>query len=324
MMRRAPLSRRIASLGVFAGTLFALPASAGDGVAVAESLFQQGRELMQSGRVEQACEKFAESQRLDPGLGTLLNLASCNEALGKLATAWGQYRQALAEAAQSHALERRRFAKQRVDALEPRLPRLVVEVPKTARAQQLQITLDGVVLGDAAWGVPTPVDPGARIIQVSAPGRRTWTRRLELREGQRAHAKVPALELAPPPPRNTDSGAAGAGAESLLAWSALGLGGASLGIGAFFGIRGLQRNGQSQDLCPTATTCSPRGAELSSQATADARIANWTLGAGALFVATGVVLLLTGQGDDEVEPPASGWMLAPSVAGAAMSYRGVW
>ena len=64
--------------------------------AAAESLFSDARRLMQAGDYEQACPKLEASRRLEPGLGTTLNLGDCYEKLGRTASAWGEFRGAAA------------------------------------------------------------------------------------------------------------------------------------------------------------------------------------------------------------------------------------
>lgn len=59
--------------------------------ALAESLFREGKRLSGERKFADACPKFAESYKLDPGLGTLLNLAICHESEGKPATAWAEF-----------------------------------------------------------------------------------------------------------------------------------------------------------------------------------------------------------------------------------------
>src|SRR5678816_2011124 len=91
------------------------PASAGaqsDRKALAEALFQDGRELLAQGKTQEACVKFASSQHVEPKLGTLLNLAACHEAEGKTASAWAEFTEAAVQAERSNQSERQEFALQ--------------------------------------------------------------------------------------------------------------------------------------------------------------------------------------------------------------------
>jgi hypothetical protein len=71
---------------VMLGLSFVTRAASADSAA-AEALFREGRDAAKHGDLETACADFAESQRLDPAPGTLLNLAECEEKLGRVASA---------------------------------------------------------------------------------------------------------------------------------------------------------------------------------------------------------------------------------------------
>src|ERR1700681_1794781 len=70
-----------------------------DSAAAAESLFNDAREAMAKKNFNQACAKFQESNRLDPAVGTLFNLANCEEQRGRLATAWTLFQQVIGKLA---------------------------------------------------------------------------------------------------------------------------------------------------------------------------------------------------------------------------------
>src|SRR4051794_31380703 len=107
------------------GLLLAAPAfSQARDAATAEALFRQGREAMDAKDFRTACPKFGESQRLDPAAGTLMNWASCEEQLGKIASAWQRWKEALDALPAKD--DRIAFAQQRITEIEKKLPRLTV------------------------------------------------------------------------------------------------------------------------------------------------------------------------------------------------------
>jgi hypothetical protein len=195
-MRRA----RLAAAFVAACTLASSSAfaqSSTDAV-LAETLYRQGRELMAQGKAAEACPKFAESQRLDPATGTLLNLAACYETVGRLASAWLAYTEAVVAARRDDRADRVRFAEERIALLEPKLSHVTVVVSPEADVEGLEVRLNGGLLGSASRGVPTPVDPGTYRIEASAPGRKPWSQQLTIgKDATKLTATVPALEPAP-------------------------------------------------------------------------------------------------------------------------------
>jgi hypothetical protein len=167
--------------------------------AIAATLFNEGRQLMGEEKYELACAKFEQSHRLDPGGGTVLNLAICREKQGKTMSAWAAYREAVALARRDGRSDRETLGLEGIGRLEPGLSRVTVNV--TGRTPGLAVTLDQVVIGEAAYGTPLPVDPGEHAMRASAAGYEPWQGSFRIGpSGDRQEVTVPALRLAPPPP----------------------------------------------------------------------------------------------------------------------------
>ena len=173
---------------------------------VAQSLFEQARELMAKNEHAKACPMLVESQRLDPGGGTLLNLALCYEGEGKLATAQLALNDAMSQAAKDGRADRETLAREHLAAIAPRVPKLTLLAP-THPPRGLVLELDGIAMSAATSGVPLPVDPGPHEVRLSAPGYAPWTATPKLREGESQRVQLPDLARAassdapPPPPR---------------------------------------------------------------------------------------------------------------------------
>jgi hypothetical protein len=172
-----------------------------------QRLFEEGRALMLDGNFAEACPRLAESQRLAPHLVTLLNVGVCHEKLGKVATAWVDFQQALTSARTEGDQERARFAQTRLDAIGPRVPWLVISAPAESRPDGLEVTLDGAALDTFALGKEIPVDPGHHVLAARAPKHKPIEGSLELAEGDHKTWALPQLEreeekhdvIAPPP-----------------------------------------------------------------------------------------------------------------------------
>ncbi|HEY8086802.1 MAG TPA: hypothetical protein VIF09_03135, partial [Polyangiaceae bacterium] len=207
MRRRAAL---LAAPCILLATVVASPAraqapppapqqpAATDTRALAEMLFFTGRGLMEAGRYAEACAKLNESYRLDAAAGTLLNLAVCNEKIGKVASAWGEFRDAAAEARRMNRPDREQLATERIKVIEPELPFLAVSVPPLVRTVRgFEITRNGIPLTSAAWDTELPVDPGDVEVLERAPGYKPKTLHITMAAKQHATLTAQPLELAP-------------------------------------------------------------------------------------------------------------------------------
>ena len=276
--------------------------------AMARELFDQGRALMDSKDYERACAKFAESQRLDPGGGTLLNLALCHELSGKTATAWAEFDQALRMARADARADRVEFAEVHLNALAPRLSRLRVVVAPEARVPGLAIERNGDAMAQATWDVAIPVDPGEQVIEARAPGKRAM--RVTVLLGPDADTQsvvIPVLANAalrepravvsaapvPPPQRRVAQPPAGdddGGAFRIAGAVVGGVGLVALAVGTYFGIRALNMRDEAESKCPSYERCHPDGILASEDATVSAHASTALIAGGAAFTGTGLFL----------------------------------
>jgi tetratricopeptide (TPR) repeat protein len=240
----------------------------------AEALFAEGRRLMAAQRYAEACAKFRESQLLDSGVGTLLNLGRCYAKQGKTASAWSTYGEAAALARAAGQHKREEVARNEIDALEPELSRIRIRVATQPGNTELRVTLDGMPIGRQLWGIETPIDPGDHELAASAPGFRAWSERFQARERTLQIVQVPAL--APLPSDWT--------AQHTVAVVEAGVGLAALALGGYLVLAAHSDYDAGGEYCETETRCSQRGVDLRERAITKARFA------GISFVVGGAAL----------------------------------
>jgi hypothetical protein len=151
----------------------------------ADAAFKRGRALMKAGKYREACEALEESQRLDPQLTTLFELGGCHEKIGKIATAWNDFREI---ATRDTDKRRRKKATEMVARLAPRVSKLLVQVDHDLPG--LAVTLSGRDITDQV-GVDIPVDPGTYAVTATATGFKDTNR--DVKVG--ADGKVVTLQL---------------------------------------------------------------------------------------------------------------------------------
>jgi len=182
-----------------AGAAVAPRAQAQSASAQAQSLFDDGRKLMKAGKIVEACTAFESSQKLDPAITTLLNLAGCREANHELATAWGLFGDANRMARSAGNAKLARVASNHVQKLAPRLSKLTITVADRKIAG-LQITRGNDPVDPAGWNHALPIDGGTYTITAQAPGRVTFTTTATIKIERDAQTiEVPALVAAPAP-----------------------------------------------------------------------------------------------------------------------------
>ncbi len=276
---------------------------------------------MASGQYAEACPKLAESERLDPAPGTLLNLATCYERNGQVASAWVTYKEAATAARKADQTERARLATEKAGALEASLPMLTIVVPAASDLPGLEVRRDGEVVGRAEWGAPIPLDPGPHAVEARAPGRQPWQGQAPaLAVGAKASVEVPTLAPLPespsgPPetagvsPTTAPPGQTSAtvdtppaepvhrgGAQRAIGWTVAGVGLAGVAAGAVLGVIAMSDNNSASNQC-LGNVCNQQGVSSTHDAKNAATASTVAFAVGGGLVAAGFVLWLTAPGD---------------------------
>ncbi len=297
------------ALGCFSLVPLTVSAQAGD-AAAAEVLFREGRAATDAGNPKLACEKFRESHRLDPAPGTALNIADCEEALGRLATSWTLFSEVAAKLPPTD--ERQAIARARAAALEKRLPRLTLKLSPSVPADTT-VQRGEVVLRRAALDTPLPVDPGEHRIEVRASGHDPRILLVRM-----AEAEQRTLTLDVGSPVSDDSVAyapskSGASSGALtLGYVLGGAGVVGVGVGAVTGIMVLSKRSTVDDNCTADKRCNREGADAAESGRTLGTVSGASFAVGAVLLGAGAYFVLSGNR----ERPAAA--IAPSLGGAVI------
>jgi hypothetical protein len=285
--------------------------------AAAEALFNDAKRLLAAGQVHEACTKFAESQRLDPGAGTLLNLAACYEKEGRVASAWATYVEAQSLADKTGRAAWAQSAKKKAAELGTLVPKITITV--LGATPDLRVERDGALVPVAQFGSAIPVDPGKVRVAATAPKFKAWEKTLDVRAGESVSVAIPALVPEPaqattatatepptapttttaPLPDKRDTG--GSSSLKTVGYIAIGVGGAGLLAGGIFGVLANgQKNDAVENYCRDGgARCTQAGMDGLNGARSKATLSTIAMIAGGAILATGVVLLLVAPSKKE-------------------------
>jgi hypothetical protein len=330
---------RAATSTLALATALAVPLMIADGVraqaaagdkAAAEMLFDRGVTLMREGKLEEGCIQLEQSLSIEAGVGTMLYLAECYEKVGRIASAWAMFREAASAAREAGQPERAKQGNDRAAQLAPKLSMLTIQVAPENAVKGFALMRNGTQVNQGLWNVPVPVDPGEHSLQAQAPGRLDWSTQVSVRgdadsvtvrvpqldedpNAAQAAAEVPATEVGPVPA--FDSTAATSPSDTAEnAWPVqrtagavvAGVGVVALGIGGYFGVRAIGKNGDAKDACPQDTCNVREGIEAHKSADDAATLSTVFMIGGAVATATGVVLYLTAEPEENAPRVALG------------------
>jgi hypothetical protein len=281
-------------VGSFDRTIRAHAEPTADDRALATILFQEGRGLMAERRFLEACQKLQESQRLDPGGGTLLNLALCHEQEGRLARAWSEFNEAIGVARRGDRADRETEAAHHVAALEPRLSRLTIAVPAAAQVDGLVIECDGRELGRGSWSTAIPVDGGEHTVRATAQRREPFSAKIVIGpESDSRTVEIPVLAS----PNATPPLPAEAPPPGRVRWGGVALVGAgivTLGVAGYVLSTALKANDTSNTDC-FVDGCDGVGLQQRSVAVSRGNLATLLGVGGLVLVGAGATWLYVGH-----------------------------
>jgi hypothetical protein len=322
--RRAFCARIV--LSCVAGTILGVPlaaapasaqepaASSAEALKHAREQFGQALALQTAGDWTQALRLLKEVSAVKSTPQVRFNMALCEEKLGKLVAALGDYELAATDARAEKADQVAEEVEVRLESLRQRIPKITIK--RGAGADAASVELDGVSVGDQVIGSAMPLDPGPHTVEAKAPRFKAFRQSIRLAEQQSESVEI-VLEAEPvvaPVAGAAPSGSARSSNGARVAGYVIGgIGIASLGAsGVFFGLRA-SKIGSLDKTCPNRV-CPSRDQQSDIDAgKLDTTLAQVTLAVGVAALAGGLVLVLTSGPSHE--PTVA---LAPAAGGAQL------
>jgi hypothetical protein len=233
-------------------------------LAAARDLFVRAEHDEDGGRWADAVEKLrrAASVKMTPGIR--FHIALCEEQLGQLVAALGDYTAAEAGARSEGNKEVLDAVLDPIAALRARVPTLTIVLPVDVR--DAEVTLDGGALATGLLGTAVPVDVGPHVVMARAPGRTPFSSSVSVTEKQGLTIEVHLARAAVGPPgtpspatmapaEERSSNSPGSPRAAAIGTTVAGVAVVGFGVASYFIAGGKQSTAETQCLRLAPTAC---------------------------------------------------------------------
>lgn len=299
----------------------------------AKDLFAKGRELREKNDCGTAAPLFRKAWTIYPqGLGSLRNLAECEEQLGHFASsrrAWLDLKRALITAPNDPKYQDwDHDAEEAAKRLQPKVASFVVDVivksptgeaPATERSG-IELFVNGEEVKGTLVGTPLERDPGTYTIRAQAKDAQPVEQQVALSAGDNPHVTL-RLTVTPPekPPvaRVEDHST-----RRTVGWIVTGVGAAAL-VGS--GVTFLMRQSALSDVdaeCSSHRDCNPDLKDTVDRGETMSTLTSVLLPVGVVGVAAGLVLVFTSpKAKTETAPHVATVRITPTLGGLDITGR---
>ncbi len=271
----------------------------------AKELFAEAEKATEAKNFQKARDLLLEVAKIKETPGVVFHTANCDEQLGHLTAALRGFERAEALATAQGIDQVKDLTPPRLAALRERVPRLAVKLPPDVPSAEVR--LDGAEVAAKELG-EVRLDPGKHTVEATAPGRRPFTKAIDLEERAAVTIAVSLPSEAGAPAPMAASPAAGASADAAPSGGGVPMASILLGGGAIaliaggvvaFAVAGSQ-NADGEAACASPASCDP-GARDSVQTLDRVALGLWIGGA----VCAGAAVTLWATAPEPAAPAAA-------------------
>ncbi len=245
-------------------------------VSLARELFKEGAKFAQEGQWNEARQRYEKSLALRRAPLTLYSLGFAYRNLRRFVESLESYRAFLVEMRKDDERDKpyEQPARDAIAELEKQVARLDIKIQAIDKPKMM-LTIDGIIVPEAAYGYPRLVDPGTHTVMVRSKGYQDATQIVTLTEGEKqaVSLRLTRLQTASGPRERSDR---------VLPTVLLASGTVGFAVGLTVGLVGVQR----------AMDATTRDGEDASSARRLSLAGDIVAGVGIVAAGTGLTLLL--------------------------------